>query len=349
MKSRPDLTESNKELAAEPFCRRPFNQISVTCEGDVFMCCWQNKPHMSPGNVARATPEEVWNSKTYQIARSDILAGRMPAICEEASGCPYHYTKNQPSYFQFDPKKGPGFVDINLPNFACNIGGPRPSEKNPACIMCERNIPGYRFQDAKDFDLVLKRLSTLTPQLHALHVQGVSEPFWKDAIFDVLDKLNFDPYREQITVTTVTNGTVFTPERQKRFLERCGATVVNVSVDAATSDTYRKIRRLNIWDTLVKNILHYGELRKAYPKALFRIQNNINLLNVHEVKGMVQMAAQAGVDSLELNPTGGNPVEFLVNPSNAHIFKKAEEDARQEAERLGLMLEILRPLDLGLR
>jgi MoaA/NifB/PqqE/SkfB family radical SAM enzyme len=124
---------------------------------------------------------------------------------------------------------------------------------------------------------------------------------------------------------------------------------VNVSVDAATSDTYRKIRRLNIWDTLVKNILHYGELRKAYPKALFRIQNNINLLNVHEVKGMVQMAAQAGVDSLELNPTGGNPVEFLVNPSNAHIFKKAEEDARQEAERLGLMLEILRPLDLGLR
>jgi wyosine [tRNA(Phe)-imidazoG37] synthetase (radical SAM superfamily) len=303
---------------------------------------------MAAGNIVRSSPEQVWNSKTYQIVRKDILAGRMPALCAEADGCPFHHTENHPSYYQFDPKKGPGFIDIQLPNFFCNIGGYRPSEKTPACIMCERNTPGYRFQDAKNFDFVLKQISTLMPQVYAIHVQGVAEPFWKDAIFDVLDKINYDSYKNQVHVNTVSNGTVFTADRQKRFLDRCPSTSVSISVDAATSDTYRKIRRLNIWDTLVKNLRHYGELRKSYPKTHFRIQNNINLLNIKEIKAMVQMASEVGVDSLELNPTGGNPKEYIVNPSNAHLFRLAEEEARQEAQRLGLTLEILRPLDLGL-
>ncbi len=69
---------------------------------------------------------------------------------------------------------------------------------------------------------------------------------------------------------------------------------------------------------------------------------------MHETAGMVRTAADCGVDCLELNPTYSFPAEILVNKANAHRFRAAQLEAENEAARLGVRLDITRPLDLGL-
>lgn len=343
--SEPSNKLTASPVAAEPYCIRPFEQMRITCEGDVFMCCWQDRPHMAIGNLLKSSTEEVWNSPLVTQTRDSILKGKFPKICQATEGCPYAFSEKLPSP-SFTTPSHPHQIDINLPNSHCNIGGRRPTAEKPACIMCERNREGYRFQDEENFELVLEKASNLIPHLRNLHIQGVAEPFWNDAIFKVLDKVNFDDYRDKVYVSTVTNGTIFDARRQKMILERCPKILVSFSLDASSPESYRTIRRLNAFDVLLKNVRSFGEMRRNYNGAAFRIQNNINLMNIDDVEGMVRFAAEVGVDEIELNPTGGG-FDFCVNPTNAHLFAEAERKARAEADRSRVRLVILRPLDMG--
>ena len=66
-----------------------------------------------------------------------------------------------------------------------------------------------------------------------------------------------------------------------------------------------------------------------------QIHNNINLLNIHEVVGMVETAADAGVNLLDFNPTYGIP-GMCVKKSNLRLFRRAETQILDASERLGV-------------
>jgi hypothetical protein len=175
----------------------------------------------------------------------------------------------------------------------------------------------------------------------------VAEAFWKDAIFDVLDLLKFDPFKDKIGVSTVTNGTLLNEKTLLRFLERCPRAHLSFSVDAGSPETYRRIRRLDAYPLVVKNIMRVSRLRKAFPCVVLRIQNNINTLNVHEIEEMVRVAARAEANEIEFQPTGGHPQDILVNAENYRLFSNAQALAYAVGKRLGVQVRFLRPLDMG--
>src|SRR6185312_17254025 len=115
--------------------------------------------------------------------------------------------------------------------------------------------------------------------------------------------------------------------------------------DAGTPETYVKIRRLDVFDRVLENLMAYAEERKAYPRAGLVIHNNINLLNVDEVVEVVRIAARAKVDLLLFNPTAGIAEHILVNEQNAPRFKDAQKKIEAEAARLGVPLSFPWPLD----
>ena len=71
-------------------------------------------------------------------------------------------------------------------------------------------------------------------------------------------------------------------------------------------------------------------------------------MNVHEVRGMVQLAAKAHVEYVEFNPTNGFNHKILVNEENCGRFKRAEQEIIEEATALKVPYNFIRPLDLGL-
>jgi hypothetical protein len=319
----------------------PFERIRISCEGGAYFCCFQRE--QSLGNLTHSSLEEIWFGELAEEVRKETLAGSLHQFCL-VNSCPAHFQRRDPAA----PRKTtyPAVLEIDLPDDHCNIGGRNPGEKSRACIMCDRDDPMYKLNRSTAIYDVLPRLRPLLPHLKAVHIQGLAEAFWEDAIFRVLDLLEFDAFREKIQVCTFTNGILLNRARRKRFLERCPKSMVSFSLDAGSPETYIKIRRQKAYPLIVSNLVEYARERKNYPNAGLRIHNNINVLNLDEVVTMVRVAAEAEVDQISFCATVGSATrEIQVSPENAHLFREAQERITAEAKKLGVKAVFLRPLD----
>jgi hypothetical protein len=86
-------------------------------------------------------------------------------------------------------------------------------------------------------------------------------------------------------------------------------------------------------------------IKERKPGQIIRIHNNINKLNLHEVVGMVELAAQCGVDEVEFNPTYHTP-DICVDYHSAHAFAAAQQQIVEAAKRLGVKATFMRNLAL---
>jgi MoaA/NifB/PqqE/SkfB family radical SAM enzyme len=334
-------THENKEV----FCAFPFNRIKIDPEGDATMCCFHERKCL--GNVLDAGLEAVWNSAIANEIRESTLRNELHSTCCD-SICPFIHVKNDLVNRRIHkvrvplnpPMPFPRNIELDLPTQWCNIGGLKPTSKNPACIMCERHVNFVPQKDRiKEICLMLRKYTFDT-----VHIQGVAEPFWKDRIFEMLDDMNLWD-KPDTTVTTTTNGTILTKERIHRFLQlpKCGITF---SIDASTPKTYKRIRRLDAYYSVIKALKLYNSMRNPETQNLY-IHNNINLINVDEVIGMVATASEVNVNHLEFNPTYATP-GICVTKSNVHLFKKAEMQILETAKELGVTVNFLRKMTLDI-
>jgi MoaA/NifB/PqqE/SkfB family radical SAM enzyme len=334
------LQKGRQAVAEEPFCQDTVSRVRVTSEGDVFFCSFQRSVPI--GNLLKDSFESVWNSSLAKDIRFATQTGFIHKACQKM-GCPRAYRERTRTDEGYVAPEWPIFLDIDPPNSHCNVGGTRPDEKNPACLMCERALLNYRFEDDRAAE-VLPKLKVLVPHIRHLHIQGVAEAFWKDLIFDYLDQIDFHKHRSAITVTTYSNGIEFDVQKQARWLETVENSVITFSIDAASPLTYQKIRRLPEFERVKANIQSYAEMIKKYAgHHSFRMTNNINTLNVSEVRQMVELASSLGAHEVAFDITGGHPPEILMNQKNEHLFIQAEEEIRAVAEKLSQRIFWVRP------
>jgi molybdenum cofactor biosynthesis enzyme MoaA len=338
-------------MELEAFCEYPFNRVRVTAMGNVAMCCFQRQDPLSAetayiGNLLEKSFDEIWFGEIAEEIRHATLEGNLHKKCC-VPGCPYlPQAARRPKKVIYN--EYPTFLEIDLPNTHCNVGGENPSEKNPACIMCERAGPPSVFiKETDHLKEILPSLVNLMPNLHQIHIQGIAEPFYKDLLFHMLDILRFDSYKDKITISTTTNGTLFKPSVRQAYLDRVPHSITNFSIDAATPETFKKIRIFDCFDKVLENLYDFSKER-VRKRQFIRICNNINIYNVHEVVGMVHIAHKANAEYVEFNPTDGFNVPILVNEGNCGLFKKAQLDIIEECKKLRVPYNFIRPLDLGL-
>lgn len=338
------------------FCDMPFTRARVTCEGNVAMCCFMRPDPLKEerdaylGNLLENTFDEIWFGEKAEAIRESTGNGELHPMCQ-CPGCPYTkmdhpYPKNKIIYNEY-----PYFLEIDLPNTHCNVGAGIPdADKNPACIMCERAAPWFRPEEDHLFD-VLSKIKHIVPNLQQIHVQGLAEPFYirKDSymLFDVMDYLDFDKYKDKVTISVTTNATIFKKNIRQEYLERAPHSITNISLDAATPETYKNIRILDCFNNVLENLYAFSEER-VRKRQFLRIHNNINTMNIHEVKEMVKIAAKANVEYVEFNPTDGFNHKILVNEKNCGRFAKAQEEIIELCEQLKVPYNFIRPLDNGL-
>lgn len=227
-------------------------------------------------------------------------------------------------------------VEIELPNFHCNVGGTDPTTGQRACLVCPRNA--QRFQPDKDrVSEVCQAIKAQLDQVSVLRIGGYAEPFWKDRIFDVLAELELDAENTPKIFTT-TNGTLLNEERTARWFETIGACEVSFSIDATKPKTYVQLRRISEFERAVQNMDHYCRTRNP-DQHVAVLRNNINLINIDEVEEMVRMTQKHFLHYLALSPT--RPInkklrEICLNPQNESQFAEARAKAQQEADSLGV-------------
>jgi molybdenum cofactor biosynthesis enzyme MoaA len=97
-----------------------------------------------------------------------------------------------------------------------------------------------------------------------------------------------------------TNLSTLDDERLQKIMNS-SLTIINVSLDAATGETYRKIRGFSL-DKVIKNIEHLILDRRRRRRDLPIIYLNMTLMrsNIEELKDFIQLAKRLGVDGVHL-------------------------------------------------
>lgn len=333
------------------FCSLPYTKLILNSWGEVSMCCHQLT---QLGKLDEHTNIlDLWNSPLAKEIRMVSSRGSLHPVCTSWNSCPFIVQDRvMHEINMYREAAYPMYLEICLPDKHCNVGGEQPSSMNPACIMCRRN---FHVPDQPDLtEFLCEKAKSLMPYLRYLCVLGIAEPFWKDAAFNIFDKLEFHRYKNQIQFTTNTNGICLSEKTTRRFFDEVVCSDIAWSLDSASRQTHMKIRRLDTFDLVVENLRRWLKMREEHggkAKHAVCIYNNINMLNVDEMTKMVELAVEWGVDKMIMLPTYDQSGvvqlgEIMLCDKNVKVFKQAAEKARKRADSLGLQLIYTKRFDV---
>jgi radical SAM protein with 4Fe4S-binding SPASM domain len=121
----------------------------------------------------------------------------------------------------------------------------------------------------------------------SMNPQGINEPLLTP---DFEKYIKFAKDHGFIDILMNTNGTLLTEERARALLDS-GITRLRFSIDAATKETYEKIRIGGDFDKVVKNIERFLEIKKEGGYELPVVGVNLCKMknNEHEVDQFIEM------------------------------------------------------------
>jgi len=335
------------------YCELPFHRIKIDTDGKYQSCCHQAHYY---GNFLtdNISVEEAFNRDDVREVKLAVLSNKLHSSCNNTK-CPLYYT-NLEKNVDVGVGKLPRQIEFALPSTWCNIGGINPTS-GTACIMCPRSSKTFMdTQKIDNTDKLLEIIKPVLPSLGSLSILGVAEPFWKGRLFDVFDKLEFKKYKDTVFFWTYSNGTIFNKKLQDKFIkEYTEKTCVGFSIDAVTPETYKKIRRLNYYPTIVKNLENYfNEMDRFLVKRDWSfVSHNINMMNLHEMEDMVRFSNDIGANKIQFTLTyvahHGIRLDssLMCNENNWEQFWETAQRAEQVAKELNQEIEFYVPFHKG--
>lgn len=137
---------------------------------------------------------------------------------------------------------------------------------NLNCSMCDhKNIRNYRPIQFLDMDLYKKIIDEIAVENPNARVWEIffGEPF---LCKDIAERIRYAKEQGLADVVTNTNGVMMTPERSAAVIH-AGLDAIYVGIDAATRDTYDKIRVGGDFEKTVAHVLAYRDLLKSSGKS----------------------------------------------------------------------------------
>ena len=133
---------------------------------------------------------------------------------------------------------------------------------NLRCPMCSITVPEAREKYVTDKHLSWEMYEKIILEAEkyecpSLNPQGVNEPLLDQ---NLEDHIKFAKKHGFIDIFMNTNATLLSEERSKKILE-AGLTRLRFSLDAATKETFEKIRIGANYESVMKNIERFVELR----------------------------------------------------------------------------------------
>ena len=183
-----------------------------------------------------------------------------------------------------------GPVEIGLePTLQCNSN----------CIMCNRNHSRQDDKKANGF-LGWEILRSILPDLASTECvcfSGFGEPLLHPDYIPMLSEIK----RRGPYVYAFTNGLLMKKEIGRDLVD-AGIDMICVSMGGANRETYRKIRGIDGYDTVVENITSIHEYKKVKGTKKPLLSFNIVAMNsiLPELKDMVRLAARIGVQHIAL-------------------------------------------------
>jgi len=276
------------------FCPMPFKQIEIERGGNTNLCCWLPR---SPGRLEGKGVMELWNSPEAREIRSSILDGTF-RYCD-LDRCPYFASGSLP--LQKNITDGPyseiirkGMTRLDTAKVFLAMD-PR---CNLRCISCRKDYTRIEEDERLEVKRIMDAVMQDISRISAIGLSGSGDPFVSPETRDLL--FSHDGTRHpHLKFYLLTNGLLFNRENWERMKSAQAAVAsVQVSIDAATSETYERIRMGGSFETLWENLLLLRELRQKGRIGEFIISFVVNALNYREMKAFARMGFELGCDQI---------------------------------------------------
>ena len=239
-------------------CAVPFTELRIRVNGDCFICCPQWNNFKTIGNVFK-TPnlEEIWNSETAQEIRRSMF-DRSYQYCN-LDLCQVKKENYTDRFKDAIMTKGPSFIALNY-DPSCNLW----------CKMCRNEkimIPRAGQERLIEFQNNLIK-SPYFRDTKMINVTSNGDPFASKVFFHLFKNLDSKEF-PNLKMRVRTHGLGLTPRNWKRIanVQRM-ISEIWISIDAATEDTYKIIRRGGKWDLLKKNLEFLQSIKPEFKFSL---------------------------------------------------------------------------------
>lgn len=216
---------------------------------------------------------------------------------------------------------------------------------NERCIMC---VPDGRHElTSVPFEEFVAFFEQIKPVARHITLIG-GETFMYPKFKEVLELLA----RHPITVTIITNATLLTRKVAPRLLALHGLEL-KCSIDAATRDTYHRIRGRDVFDRVLSNVRDFSALAREAPHVRRILVYVVMRENLDEVLPFIDIARSLDVYRVDFQPvkhvqtwnvTNGTGWVFDGKEQSCEAFRDEFHDVMHEAarkcERLGLRHDI---------
>jgi MoaA/NifB/PqqE/SkfB family radical SAM enzyme len=190
-------------------------------------------------------------------------------------------------------------------------------------------------------DLTLESVRSIVEQFPALDrvvLHGIGEPLLNPWIFDIVAHLK----TRVASVLFNSDAIGLTSARAERLLES-GLDEYRVSMDAATPETYRRLRGVDRFARVTANVACLVELQRASGHTTPRVSLwfTVSRANLEELPAFVRLAARLGVGEVYVQRLVFNGLGLAVEANALHrTLRERERAVVGEAEALATRLGV---------
>lgn len=280
----------------EHVCRNPFERFDITWDGGALLCCGHWLPEKI-GNILEQPCDKILNSPMAQAIRKSVTDGS------------YLYC----DHIKCSSMKSNGLIPRGETSDRAIINamnGTSFSVESPKTILygldksCNLSCPSCRnevFVERKEtqeryIELIDASLLDLLHGAESLNISVSGELFASKSARSLLKQLNKQDF-PRLRLDIISNGTLFDEKAWSTFPGiHDMIRDVRISIDAATKETFEKLRRGGNFEILCRNLSFLASLKATgnFEKLLFSF--TYQLENHLEMGDFVRFAKHYGCD-----------------------------------------------------
>ncbi|MBE7443827.1 MAG: SPASM domain-containing protein [Planctomycetia bacterium] len=287
------------------FCSKPFKWFEITHLnkiGEVFLCCpaWLDT---SIGNLQDQSVEEIWNGEKAQEIRRSILDVSFK-YCNR-SRCAFLQTESGPVEKIEDVKdkdlKAALEKDLTILPY-----GPRQiictydRSCNLSCPSCRTGTIVERKNKKQILKIQSRIQNEALKNAYYLHITGSGDPFGSPFFRKWLQTMKREDIQNVETIYLQTNAQLWTPKMWRTIAKDIQQLIksADISIDAASPETYEINRRGGSFKKLLENLEFISALRKNGPLEWIGISMVVQENNFREMPDFVRLGKRFNFDTV---------------------------------------------------
>jgi hypothetical protein len=277
-------------------CPLPFERFDIGPDGNVMVCCGHWLPtHI--GNFMTQPVHDVLNSPTAKAIRLSVTDGSYKycnhlecgTMAQDALPRREELLNERTRKAVAEQNYEMDGVDQIMFAFdqTCNL----------SCPSCRTHVITEKAsQSIEKARAVEEKLLPLLPSVRVLHINPAGELFGSKPSRKLLELIN-DERCPDLRLDIISNGTLFSREEWNKFPGiHNKVRSVRISIDAASKETFEKLRRLGKYDVFVKNMRFLRELRLEGTLPQLKFSFTYQLDNFREMKAFVAFCDEMCAD-----------------------------------------------------